>query len=421
SSSAAAYRSPLRAACWAAASTARPGSALGALERGRGRGYLEVLEDPGAGVGNLLDCLRRDTRWDWEIDDRAAYHAQLMREAGVPIDPLLELLNGPDVYDCDRAGEVLTEHALLGSAPAREALRDYLRHGQWWQQVLWNPAHRWPEPWWDDLAPGLVRRLAGERPMFPSFESWLVRRGLIPAEEGPAGPHRSPETDLGADRLLAVAADSALPYAERSAALRELGRRPEVPVEILPLVAELWATADDGSTEKGLMGLRPVLEKLGPLALEPAREWAATDRRWLRWQGLQILAEHGGIGDVPTVVAYLERQWDENVWCGPMVLVGHLARFGPRLAETAPLLRAFWRHTPHSCERPSYLRALHAIVPEKTAPLLHESLWDCEPDARLYAVRHAPDSPELALRLAELRDSPVEEDELREAAARRLG
>ncbi|MFD7733994.1 hypothetical protein ACFV6F_26895 [Kitasatospora phosalacinea] len=72
-------------------------------------------------------------------------------------------------------------------------------------------------------------------------------------------------------------------------------------------------------------------------------------------------------------------------------------------------------------ERPGCLRALHAMAPERTALVLGESLWDCESDARLYAVHHASDSPELTLRLAELRDSPVEDDELREAAAGRLG
>ncbi|MFC8718663.1 hypothetical protein [Kitasatospora sp. NPDC057198] len=179
------------------AAYAPSGSLLGAVQRGRGLGFLLAREDRGAGAGAVLDCLRRETRWDRQADQRHGYHAWLLRELAVPVEPLVELLEGPDEDAAERAVQVL--------------------------------------------------------------------------------------------------------------------------------------------------------------------------------------------------------------------------------AEVAPLLRAFWRHTAHSCERPSYLRALHAIDLGAAAPLLHESLWDCEPDARLYAVRHAPDSPELSLRLAELRDSPVEDDELREAAAGRLG
>ncbi|MFJ8439413.1 hypothetical protein [Kitasatospora griseola] len=51
---------------------------------------------------------------------------------------------------------------------------------------------------------------------------------------------------------------------------------------------------------------------------------------------------------------------------------------------------------------------------------LAESLWDCEEDALLFAVEHAPDGPEVRCRLAELQESPVESEELRTAAARRL-
>ncbi|WP_123562211.1 hypothetical protein [Kitasatospora cineracea] len=103
-----------------------------------------------------------------------------------------------------------------------------------------------------------------------------------------------------------------------------------------------------------------------------------------------------------------------------MVLAGGLARFGPAAGAAVPLLRRLWQRTPRSCERPSYLRALDAIDPGVAVPLLVESLWDGEPDARHHAVRRAPGGGRLAVRLAELRGSRLESAELRADAARRL-
>ncbi|MFF4338905.1 hypothetical protein ACFY00_03065 [Kitasatospora sp. NPDC001540] len=220
-------------------------------------------------------------------------------------------------------------------------------------------------------------------------------------------------------RLLAVLADPGAAYGERGEALRALAERPAVPVELLSLVPDLTADGRDGFGVRALPGVHRAVRRLGPLAVGPAREWAADDRHWLQWLGVQVLAEHGA-EDVPRLVAELASQWEERAWCGPKTVSDGLARLGPAAAEGGPLLARFWRCTPHSYERPSYLRTLHAIDPERTAPMLRESLWDCESDARLYAVRHVPLDAQLSARIAELRDSLVERDELREAAAERL-
>ncbi|MFJ1791273.1 hypothetical protein [Kitasatospora griseola] len=84
------------------------------------------------------------------------------------------------------------------------------------------------------------------------------------------------------------------------------------------------------------------------------------------------------------------------------------------------VLRRFWEQTPHSCERPSCLRALAAIRPGAMAAEQAESRRDCEEDALLFAVEHAPGGPELRCRIAELQEFPVESEELRAAAARRF-
>ncbi|BAJ31778.1 MULTISPECIES: hypothetical protein [Kitasatospora] len=391
---------------------ARPGSPLGALERGRGLGWALALADPAAGAEALLDCLRRDTRWDWGVDQRAGYHAFLVTELALPADPLTDLLDGPDAYGSARARETLAELALLGSAPARAALRRYVRYGEWWQETLTLLAGRWPLPWWDDLRPAALGRLGGERPVYWRAAPWPRWQPEPPSAPRPPRPvPLAPRTG----RLLAALADPGTAPDDRAEALRALACRPVDPAGLLPLITES-ATADHAPA-----GLHDAVRRLGPAALAPAREWAAADHPALRRLGLQVLAEHGGNTELPLLVAELADQWARDEWCGPKLLADGLARYGPSAAEAAPLLRRFWHTTPHSYERPSYLRALHAIAPGAAAPLLSESLWDCEPDARLYAVRHLPDDPRFAHRLAQLRDSPAEDDDLRAAAARRLG
>ncbi|MEV8099235.1 hypothetical protein [Kitasatospora sp. NPDC085879] len=98
-----------------------------------------------------------------------------------------------------------------------------------------------------------------------------------------------------------------------------------------------------------------------------------------------------------------------------------MARFGRRAAEAAPLLRRFWSHTPHSYERPAYLEALAAVDPAGLEPAYTESLWDCESPARLLGIASAPELPHVRARIASLRDDPMEEPEVRAAAAERLG
>ncbi|MEU8512197.1 hypothetical protein AB0C76_11485 [Kitasatospora sp. NPDC048722] len=124
---------------------------------------------------------------------------------------------------------------------------------------------------------------------------------------------------------------------------------------------------------------------------------------------------------VPELLEELERCWVERTWCGPAALARGLARFGPEAGGAASLLRRFWLWTPHSSERPAYLEALAAVAPAGLDEAYVESLWDCESGARLLGVRHAPERPEVADRLLRLRDDPLEEKAVRDAAAVRLG
>ncbi|MFF0292503.1 hypothetical protein ACFYST_02015 [Kitasatospora sp. NPDC004614] len=391
---------------------------LGLLERGRGAGWLRAKDDREAGAAALLDCLRRDTRYD-SSDDRHDYHAQLVGELALPIDLLRQQVEGADQGACERAYEILAALALTGSVAAREVLRRYVRQGECWQDVLDTLADRWPVPWWDDLAEDAVRRLGGDEPEYPSSEPWLRWRELMPER-----PQRRPGRHVHSlaasnTRLLALLADGGSSLSERVAAVCALADRPPVS-EILPLVPGLFTAEPAFLGDRALPRLGRVVERLGTAAVEDARAWARSPRPWLAGLGLGVLARHGDARDLPLLLAELERQWAAGEWCGSHWVADGLARFGPAAAEAAPVLHRFWAHTPHSYERPSYLRALAAIRPGEVDAELTESLWDCEEDARLFAVENAPDGPELGMRLAELSASPVESPDLRAAAARRL-
>ncbi|MFJ9947487.1 hypothetical protein [Kitasatospora sp. NPDC091207] len=128
----------------------------------------------------------------------------------------------------------------------------------------------------------------------------------------------------------------------------------------------------------------------------------------------------GARGEAAELVAALERDWVERRWCGPLDTARGLARFGPEAKDAVSLLRRFWLWTPHSSERAGYLEALAAIDPTGLDAVYVECLWDCEDDARLLGIAHAPDGPDVRARLAYLRDDAVEERGVRAAAGARL-
>ncbi|MEU8527700.1 MULTISPECIES: hypothetical protein [Streptomyces] len=316
----------------------------------------------------------------------------------------------------ERAAGMLCPLALGGSAEARDALREYVRHGEHWTDVLEEMAAAWPVVWWDDLADVARARLDGERPDLWRSEPWVRWRDRIPVRvPGPrSGGHAYP-LDLRSDLLLARLADPDAPERARTDALRLLSDRPAEPA-LLPLVPTLGSA--DG--ERPLPLLPRAVRRLGALAVPAAREWARDERAWLSWTGVAVLTEHGDSQDVPVLVAELEADWQRTNWCGPKVIADGLARFGPAAAEAAPLLRRYWALTPHSYERPAYLKALAAIDPAGIEPAYVESLWDCEEEARLLGIASAPDLPSVRERVAALADDPMERPDVREAANARI-
>ncbi|MFJ9691949.1 hypothetical protein [Kitasatospora sp. NPDC101183] len=341
-------------------------SLLGLVQRGRGLGALMAAEDLAAAAGVVYECIRRDWRWDTQTDDRYLYLARLIRDLELPLGPVVELLAAGDEDTRYRAGSVLELLVLGGSEEARAAL------------------------------PGFV----------PEEEDARSRRWQRP-------PDPCPDRDTA--RLLDLLRDPAASEGAKGTALRALSRRPPEP-RLIPLVPGLGAA--DGT--RPLPYLARALEPLAERAVPAAREWAASEQEWLAWLGTGVLADHGDESDLPALLAELESLWEDGHWCGPDHLGRGLARFGARAGGAVPVLRRFWLWTPHSYERTDYLEALAAMGAEGADEAFVESLWDCEERARLLGVRHAPEEAEVEARLRYLRDDPMEEREVREAAGRRL-
>ncbi|CAN3980171.1 hypothetical protein [Kitasatospora purpeofusca] len=385
------------------------GSLIGMVQRGRGLGARMAAEDPAAAAEIVHGCLRWDWRWD-DVDQRAVYLARLVRDLGLPVGPVVEGLAG-DEKKCERAVRVLELLAVGGSAEAREALREYVREGEHWRDVLRSVADCWPVGWWEDLEEVARARLKSEETDLRG-EPWL-RWGLaaVPAERAVRPDPLAGETSA---RLLELLADPGARQEWRHVMVA-LARREAEP-GLLPLVPSLGPA--DG--EYPLPLLPRALRKLGVLAVPAAREWARAEEDWLAGLGLGVLAEHGEAEDIPALVAELERDWVERRWCGSMYTARGLARFGAEARGAASLLRRFWLWTPHSYERASYLEALAAIEPTGLQSVYVECLWDCEEDARLLGVQHAPDGVEVRGRLRYLADDSMEEPAVRAAARERL-
>lgn len=381
----------------------------GLLQRGRGLGAVRALQDPAAAAPFVYDGIRRDWRWD-AIDERSLYLARLVRDLELSPAPVVEQLAGNEDA-CLRAARVLELLALSGSDEARDGLRTHIREGEHWADVLESVAHRWPADWWEDLGEVARARTGGEAEPPWSREPWI--RFGIDTRDVPVRPRGVPG-DRSDEELLALLADVRSSDRAKADALRELAGRP-APEELIPLVP-LLGTSDGG---RPLAPLRRVLEGLGARTVPAARRWAADDREWLAELGVDVLADHAEAEALPALVRRLADQWEARAWCGPDLTARRLARFGPAAAGAVPVLRLFWLRNPHSCERPGYLAALAAIDPSGLDYVHTESLWDCEQMARTLGIAHAPDHPEVRERLAALRDDPMEEPDVRAAAAER--
>ncbi|WP_027345763.1 hypothetical protein [Hamadaea tsunoensis] len=404
----------------------------GRLQRGLGKAAYRARFDPAAG-DLVWECLRRDHRWDWQVDDRDVYLARLVRDLHLDIAGLDRQLRAcgpggshdePDPNDVDNqfdlAQGVLTTLALGGDPDARTLLRAYVRDGPRWADTLTTISHSWPRDWWDDLWEVAAERLEPST-VFPHerpWESWRGRDARIDAMCGSwpvrAARRRQCFADLSTDRLLTLLTDADRPKA--LAVLRTLRRREPAP-QLLSILDRIDLS----------LPLHSVLRALGDIALGHARGWARDHGHPLAWTGMTILAEHGGEEDVEQLFRSVEwlRSRDGDL-CGFDTLTAGLARIlGPGTSaahtEAVRVTGRLLTTSPHSYERAAYLRSLLILDRDRVTGLLPTCLLDCEPGVRLLAAEHVDSGSPLAQQLlAELRDDALENAEVRAAAGVRL-
>ncbi|MEU6076017.1 hypothetical protein [Micromonospora sp. NPDC047074] len=79
---------------------ADPRTLAGALQHGLGRGAHRALVDPTA-PELIADCLRRDYRWFWHVDEREVYLARLVRDLRLPVSPITARLHAAAPEEAD--------------------------------------------------------------------------------------------------------------------------------------------------------------------------------------------------------------------------------------------------------------------------------------------------------------------------------
>ncbi|GIJ35037.1 hypothetical protein [Micromonospora sediminimaris] len=416
---------------------------LGALQRGQGAAAAWLQDQPDHGH-LVYTCTGRDTRWDWQVDDRYTYLARLLHDLRLDTAPLVTQLRacGPyrawpqaDPTDHDNqfnlAVGILEVLARRGNTQATETLRGYIRDGVRWIDALSTLACSWPAEWWDDLWETAARRIRSEdaAEVLPTSEPWLCWRGRDPridtvlnTAQRSRQDARDRPVDLSATsdaELVALLRAADTGRAVKVSALHQIRRNARPVPELLDAVEQLAA-----ERQAGLFG---ALRVLGPQVLSAARGWAVDTEHPLFDAAAHLLAEHGDEQDIPAIRAALDRLTDE--WCGHDRLTEGLARIlassssAPHADVRAALIRRLrWltRASPHSYERGSYLRSLLLLDPDKTTAALPSYLLDCETDVRLLAAQHAPIADQTRRWLLTLRDDPIEEASVRRAANARL-
>ncbi|WP_119729858.1 hypothetical protein [Thermomonospora amylolytica] len=407
------------------------GTLHGQLQRGLGRAARRAAGTAGAGE-LVLDCIRRDPRWDPRVESRGLYYARLVVDLELPAGPIGDRLLEPGCGDEGRlAVEVLAELVRLSRREAAGLLRACAEEGELWFEAvealirLGDPA---PAEGLDALVVARcddreLEWLAGD-PDNPVIRLWAGRRPRIAAALGrrragaaggtrprrPGGPVQGGErSGRSESELLELARrrddDGAV------AAIFELGRR-RTPA-LLDLAEELLPQRD------GRWGgaLCRALREYGSAALPRARAWARA-HAGCEALALCILASHGTHQDIPLLMSELEAAVERRDWgavAGPVEGLGRL-----RAGEAVPLLKTIWLESAYSYLRPRVLTSLTRTAPHTAESYAVEGLWDCEDETRRVAVSAAPFTDDTRLRLHRLHSDPAEDQRVRAAASDRL-
>ncbi|MGX1629927.1 HEAT repeat domain-containing protein [Streptomyces albidoflavus] len=456
------------------------GTLLGLLQRGRGDGTLHALTAPRSEALAALDqCVLRDPRHDWQVENRSLYYARLYLDLDGSLDAVEAHLFAPEDHTAtgeERTGlavSVLGHLASYGRDDALVLLRRYAAHGANWRWALDELAVRdddaalgalaapvlarfpatpegeaelaaaaadsyEPRPWhlWaedPDPAIGPRVRAALERTSFglwqrqlatPDRPQWSVDGVLTWAQEG---YDRGNDRHVPAARCLATVATAtdrpALLAAARggldgarAAALSHLARSGD------PAALDLIeAAVADGAPVVREAALESLGRMDGAPVLVRARGWARRPDALGAAAG-QLLACRGSADDGPLVLAALREAVRGTGPDGPALwsLVDGAGRLG--IAQAAPVLRHLYRETASSHLRGRTAQALAATDATFARGFAVECLWDCEETTREVGARHAATGDQRVVgRLRRLAADPAEEAEVQTAVRSRIG
>ncbi|MEU8032202.1 HEAT repeat domain-containing protein [Streptomyces sp. NPDC049099] len=457
------------------------GTLLGLLQRGRGDGTLHALTAPRAeALAALNQCVLRDPRHDWQVENRSLYYARLYLDLNGELDAIeAHLFDPEDVLDTDesRTGlalAVLGHLASYGRRDALELLRRYAAHGSNWAWALDELALRDDDAGLRALAPPVLARFATD----PEGEAELAAAVRDAFEPRPwrlwaEDPRESIATRVRAaqetgcfDRWqrqlrptgprpgwsVRAVFEWAQHGMERGAALHVPAARCLVAVagpEDRPEIVQAARSGIDGARCTALRYLADgndpdaldlieaavadgtgVVVEAAVDAFERMRSVAAVDRarRWAqRPDGLgaaagRMLACRGGVQDRDLVLGALREAVRGEGPDAPTLwaLVDGAGRLG--IACAAPVLRHVYRETASSHLRGRAARALAATDPSFATGFAVECLWDCEETTRELAARHAETGDARVVeRLRRLAADPAEEAEVQTAVRSRFG
>ncbi|MFD5630218.1 HEAT repeat domain-containing protein [Streptomyces sp. NPDC127072] len=457
------------------------GTLLGLLQRGRGDGTLHALTAPRAeALAALNQCVLRDPRHDWQVENRSLYYARLYLDLSGELDEIeRHLFDVEDVLDdCEsRTGlalAVLGHLASYGRQDALRLLREYAASGANWAWALDELALRdddaglralaapvlarfaadeegeaalaatvrdafEPRPWrlWaDDPRESIGTRVRAaqeqgsfdrwQRQMRPSGPrpGWSVRAVFEWAEQG---IERGAALHVPAARCLsAVAGPEDRPEiveaardggdGARSTALRYLADSNDP--DALDLIEEAAVT---GSTAVAEAAVDAFERMRSVAAVDRARSWAHRPDALGAAAG-RILACRGGTRDSELVLGALREAVRGEGPDAPTLwtLVDGTGRLG--IICAAPVLRHVYRETASSHLRGRAARALAATDPSFPAGFAVECLWDCEETTREVAARHAETGDARVVdQLRRLAADPAEEAEVQTAVRSRIG
>lgn len=407
---------------------AEPGTLRGQLQRGRGEGARRAPAEPGA-AELVYDCVRRDPRWDRQVEARDLYLVRLVVRLDLPVEPisahLFEVADGDDAWRVDLAIDVLVGLARLGRGDAATPLRRYVaggRHRRWALDAMWAAG----DPrLCQGLADQVLARVDDDElvdavdPAWGPWARWSRTRPRIRAALDERRERRGGTRHAARDRITGASRDGLIGQvrtgddpAARRLAVAELGRRGD------PAVLDLAEDAGLRNSHGRLPGLARALRALGAPATPRARAWVSGGDDVLVGHGLAILAEHGDRGDVDVLLAHLTAAVRAGDWSGTAGVAGGLGRL--RVAAAAPALLTAWRETSHSSARTDVLVGLLGAEPGAARACLDEGLDDCEPGVRRIACQAVDPDAAATARIRLLRDDPLEEDGVRAAATTRI-